>query len=125
MAEKGGMVGRGILLDFGRYAEKHGIEYDVNSNYAISLQQLKAMMQEAKLVPRQGDILIIRTGFSKWLHNCTEESGQNFNHSSTIGIDPSMETIEWIWDNNFAAVGTDSLGFEALPAADGSGKFSN
>lgn len=68
LSERGGIVARGILVDFVRYAERRGITYDPLGSYAISLDQIKDIIAEQNLEVRQGDILIIRSGLSKYVH---------------------------------------------------------
>jgi hypothetical protein len=74
ISDRGGIVGRGVLLDFVRYAAKNGIEVDPLSNYGISLAQIKEMIEEERVTIRQGDILIVRSGLSKWIRASTPES---------------------------------------------------
>jgi hypothetical protein len=121
MSERGGIVGRGVLLDFVRYAAKAGIDYNPCSNYAISLDQIEGMIQDEKLTIRQGDILIIRTGLSKWNRASTPESG-HWGEKGCIGVDPTPELFAWIWNQNLGAVASDSVAFECVPAPDGSSK---
>ena len=94
-----------------------GIEYDVLSNFPISLQHLKDMVSEEGLVIRPGDILLVRTGIGKWHRESTPEMEQP---NLVIGVDPTPELLEWIWDSNFAAVGSDAVAFECIPAPDSS-----
>ncbi|OCK78504.1 hypothetical protein K432DRAFT_301852 [Lepidopterella palustris CBS 459.81] len=120
LSERGGIVARGILLDFVRYAERKGIEYSAVTNYAISLEQLKEIIEEEKVTIRQGDILIVRSGLSKWIRASTPENGDPWVGNKHIGVNPTAELLEWIWNNNFAAVAGDAVAFEACPAPDGS-----
>ena len=120
ISQRGGIVGRGVLLDFVRYAQRLKIEYNPLSNYPISLTQIKEMVQEEGLTIRQGDILIIRSGLSKWIRASTPVSKGPWESKDQIGVDPTPELLEWIWDNNIAAVAGDSIAFEACPASDGS-----
>ena len=116
----GGIVGRGILLDFVRYAAKQGIEYDVLTNYPISLAQIKEMIVDEGLSLMQGDILIVRTGLSKYIRNSSPADKSPFDIQTHIGVDPTPELLEWIWNQNIAAIASDAVAFEAIPATDGS-----
>lgn len=40
-----------------------------------------------------------------------------------IGVDPTPELLAWLWDTGFAAVGSDAVAVEAIPASDGSCEF--
>ena len=119
VSRRGGIVGRGILLDFVRYAERHGIEYDVNSNYGIPLSILKDIIKEQKLIIRQGDILFVRSGLSKWLHDVDLETAKGLRKDVRIGVEASDEILEWLWNSQFSAIGGDAAAFEARPHPSG------
>lgn len=59
---KTGIVGRGVLLDFYAYAQRHKLEYDPYTPYGVTVQQLKAVQAEQGIEFRKGDILLIRFG---------------------------------------------------------------
>lgn len=122
LSERGGVVGRGVLLDFVRYADLNGLHYDPMTNYAISLDQLKDMVKEEKLELRPGDILLVRCGISRWIRSASPDEEGPLGGFTHIGVDPTPELFEWLWDHNLAAVGGDAMAFEACPAPDGSSK---
>jgi hypothetical protein len=135
---KTGIVGRGVLLDFYAYAQRHDIEYDPYSQYGITLEQLKAIQAEEGVEFQDGDILLIRFGTNHRAHH-----GRPSNHlkfaiplcktghivvynsfsderkrevakipHTWAGIGQSKDVLEWIWDNHFAALAGDSPAFE-------------
>ena len=118
ISKRDGIVGRGILLNVVRYAERRGIEYDPFSSGPITLTQIKEMTEEERLTIRQGVILIIRSGLSKLVRASTPECKGLFDKNEHIGVDPTRELLEWVWDRNLAAVGGDAVVFEMVPAAD-------
>jgi kynurenine formamidase len=125
LSERGGIAGRGVLLDFVRFARRRGIEYDVFSNYPISLDQIKDMITDQCLVIFPGDILIVRTGLSKVIRESDPRVQGFWSRSTHIGVDPTAEFIEWIWNQNLAALASDAVAFECIPASDKSSEFSN
>jgi hypothetical protein len=118
---RGGVVGRGVLLDYVAYAERHGIQSDPMSRHPISLADLKAMVAEAKVELRPGDILITRTGWIKWYeeHSPEEREAKILKGNAWIGVEGCEETLEWLWDNHFAAVAGDAIGWECWPNKEG------
>ncbi|OQU93643.1 hypothetical protein CLAIMM_00125 [Cladophialophora immunda] len=118
LSERGGIVARGVLVDFVRYAKQKGIEYDPLSNYAISLVQIQEILQEEGVAVKQGDVLVIRTGLSKWIKESTPESIGPWERDQYIGVDPTREFLEWVWNNNIAALASDAISVEAIPASD-------
>lgn len=103
-----------------RYAANKNIRYDPLNNYAITLQQIREMLQEQETLLRPADILLIRTGLSKWIRASSPDLEGPFAENKHIGVDPTPELLAWIWDSRLAAVGGDAIAFEAIPASDGS-----
>lgn len=61
-----GINGRGVLLDFARFAaDIDYAEFSPTKHHAISTQQLEAVAKLQGVDFRQGDILVVRTGFIK------------------------------------------------------------
>ena len=109
-------------MDYLRYAEKRQISYDPLGPHAITLQEIQDIVKEENLEIRQGDVLIVRCGLSKFLRQARPEDKSLFDSKVHVGVDPSPEVLEWPWDQNLAAVAGDAVAFEAVPASDGSGK---
>jgi hypothetical protein len=116
-SKRGGIVGRGVLLDYVAYASKHNIQYDPMSRHCIKLADLKAIAAEENVTFHPGDILLVRSGWVKWYEeNSPEERVAKVkNGTEYVGVDGSEEVMEWLWDCHFAAVAGDAIGFEAWP----------
>ena len=114
--DRGGLVGRGVLLDYRAYAEAKGIKYDCFSNHAITVQDLEAVAAHQGTNLRQGDIVIIRSGFTEDLGvaNAEEQERMLGTHSG-VGVKGNKESAKWFWNHHFAAVAGDALAFEVLP----------
>src|SRR5579871_265449 len=117
--ENGGIVGRGILIDYASYCEKHGKMIEPLKTGAISVKELKAVAEESKISPKIGDILFVRTGFTRAYAALSEMEAQALTErespSDFLGVEPSKETMQWIWESGFAAVASDSPTFEQGP----------
>ncbi|CAG8949069.1 hypothetical protein HYFRA_00002198 [Hymenoscyphus fraxineus] len=114
---RGGIVGRGVLIDYVSYAEKHGIEYSPVSRYEISIQDVETIAKEQGVEFRPADILIIRSGWVKWYNSASPEErirGAQERHDH-VGLVASAESVEWLWNHHFAAVAGDTIAFEAFP----------
>jgi kynurenine formamidase len=87
------------------------------SKHGISLAVLKDIAKESNITFRAGDILLVRTGWVKWYEEHSEEERVKYvtNGDAWVGVVGSEETLEWLWDNHFAAVAADSIGFEVWP----------
>jgi kynurenine formamidase len=112
----GGLVGRGVLLDYVAYAARHNIKYNVPERFTISVDDLEGMIKEQNVELKIGDILLIRSGYVKWHDNATqEEREEGCKVPQFGGVESTPEAREWIWNHHFAAVGGDSPSWEAMP----------
>jgi kynurenine formamidase len=105
-AEKlGPIMSRGVLLDLARAA---GVDR-LDGGYALTAADLDRAEEVAGVQVRSGDIVLLRTGQIRHLHN-----GDMMAYSvSTAG--PSMQTVRWFRQRDVAAVATDNLSFEVFP----------
>lgn len=115
-----GICGRGVLLDYASYAERHGIKYSSFSEHSIPLSVLLDVAREQdNLQFRRGDILFVRIGLiQEWKTTMTAEQRQAYSESSSpkhTGVEGTEEMLRWIWNSGFAAVAGDSMSFEAYP----------
>ncbi|RYP77579.1 hypothetical protein DL769_003352 [Monosporascus sp. CRB-8-3] len=123
--DRGGLVGRGILLDYRAYAQAKGIEYTPFSRHAITTADLEAVAAHQGTEFRQGDILFVRSGFDEDL---APLDGEQQNEKMTqggwgaIGIEGTEATAKWFWNKHFSAVAGDMLGFEVYPPVNSEGK---
>lgn len=116
--EKGGIVGRGVLLDYVSFCEHKGIALDALSSTSIPLAHLKEMVRNAKVEIRNGDVLFIRSGYTQ-AYERLDDAGRKAipkrEIQAFVGIDPSVEMLRWIWESGFAAVAGDTPSFERAP----------
>lgn len=118
VAQRGGVQTRGVVLDYVRYLEKKGKE-PVNALAAnsVSADELKDMLKETGVEPRAGDLLLLRTGFTKaYTALNTEQRKELAGKPPTfLGVESSKAVLEWIWESGFAAVAGDAPSFEMSP----------
>ncbi|RVX72214.1 hypothetical protein B0A52_04418 [Exophiala mesophila] len=114
--DRGGLVGRGVLLDYRAYAEAKGIKYDCFSAHAITIKDLEAIAVHQGTELKHGDILIIRSGFTEDLGAGTaEEQEKMIGTHSSIGVEGNEAAAKWFWNHHFAAVAGDAIAFEVTP----------
>ncbi|KKP01034.1 hypothetical protein THAR02_06856 [Trichoderma harzianum] len=116
-SKRGGIVGRGVLLDYVAFAARHNIEYDPVTRHCITLSDILKIAEEQSVTFQRGDILIFRTGWVKWYEEHTEEERRSKikNGNDHVGIEGNEEMFAWLWDNHFAALAGDTVGVEAWP----------
>lgn len=115
--ENGGIVGRGILLDYVRWRQETGQPAaDPTSTHSITVPELEQVAKHQGLEFKPGDILIVRSGYTLWHGNADEdEQAKVLGRGSFIGVEPSLRTLKWLWNHHFAAVAGDTIGFESAP----------
>ena len=114
--ERGGLVGRGVLLDYRAYAEAEGIQYSSYKAHGISVTNLESVLKYQGTVFKGGDILILRTGLTEDLSaaSAKEQEAMLGTHEAA-GVQGNRETAKWIWNHHFSAVACDTIAFEVLP----------
>lgn len=112
-------MGRGVLVDYVSYAERHNIAYSAAEAHPISLRSLEEAAFEQKLNFRPGDILLVRSGLTKWYNECEDTTVRDAYFTNPnkagVGVAPVPETVEWVWNTHFSAVAGDALAWEPIP----------
>ena len=115
--KRGCVAGRGVLIDYLSWAEKQGIKYHPWSKHCVSVKDLEEVAKEQNVVFKPGDILLVRTGMVKVYNDAAPEEKDRLSQESHhfSGVEGSEASVSWIWNNHFAAVAGDAIGFEAWP----------
>ena len=107
------MAGRGVLIDFVSWAIEHGKSYQTFEQYGIRLDDIKAVAKAQGTQFQRGDILLLRTGYIAAYNKLTaEQRAAVATVKEWCGVAQSEQATEWLWDCQFAAVASDSPGFE-------------
>lgn len=116
--ENGGIVGRGVLLDYARWAEDQQKSYDCFSAHAITVDDLEKIIASQNVTINEGDIIFIRSGWGKEFLKLSEAQLKELADKASppaIGMESSRNTLKWLWDNKVSAVAGDMPSFEAWP----------
>lgn len=121
---RGGLVGRGVLIDYKRYADEtnaDGKKWSPVDGHRIMVADLEAAATYQGVEFRPGDILIVRTGYTVIMENPSPDDLEklDFGNPSQLkltGVHGDEETARWVWNHRFAAVASDSPAFEAVPS---------
>jgi hypothetical protein len=118
--KRGGLVGRGVLVDYRAYAESQGIQFSPYTGQKITVEDLEAVAKFQGTDFKEGDILLVRTGFTEDLEgkNADEQTAQ-LGIGAISGIHSHVDTARWIWNRHFAAVASDNISFEHIPPLEG------
>ncbi|RYO80309.1 hypothetical protein DL762_007722 [Monosporascus cannonballus] len=116
--ENGGIVGRGVLLDWADWAVKNGIDPDPFRSAPVELKHLKRIVEDCNIEFRSGDILFVRVGFVRAYEELpSEEHDGLFTKADSrfVGLEATQDSLRWLWEKQFAAVVSDSPAFERGP----------
>ncbi|GGL94834.1 cyclase family protein [Nakamurella endophytica] len=107
-----GIVGRGVLLDLAV-----GAGDDPGSAHAFTVTDLERAREAAGITLRTGDILVLHTGFAAWYARQTPERRARIPHDlAAPGLEHSEAVCAYLWDAHVAAVASDTLAVEVMPA---------
>jgi hypothetical protein len=118
--KRGGLVARGVFIDFKKYADETGRDFDPYQSHQISVQDIEAVAKRQGVEFRQGDVLLIRSGFTEGLTGVTGAKQVELLAShQRCGVAGSVESAKWFWNKHFAAVAGDMVAFEHCPPDEG------
>ncbi|KAK2041936.1 hypothetical protein LZ31DRAFT_624814 [Colletotrichum somersetense] len=119
-----GIAGRAIFIDWYAWAQKRGLEIDAFTAYEVPFSSLIEALNEqglSKDVFRPGDIIVIRFGYLSQYESMSLEKREALNNHykankpDNIGIKPSRELLEFLWNNKIAAICGDTRSLEVWP----------
>ncbi|KAG0650111.1 hypothetical protein D0Z07_3398 [Hyphodiscus hymeniophilus] len=117
--ENGGIVGRGVLLDYASWAASQGIKTEALSTWSIPVSDLKKVAESQNVTFHPNDILFVRSGYINALSSLPDNEAAVYASEPSgmpaIGVESCEETLKWIWENQFTAVAGDMIAFEAIP----------
>ena len=119
-----GIAGRGVLIDYPKFALEHGIAFAPNIRCEISAEQMEAAAKWQNVEFQIGDILILRTGWIEWYLTLDAEERAQLSQPGALeigGLRQGEDSLRFLWDNHFAAIATDNPDFEAYPASEEKG----
>lgn len=123
----GGLVARGVLIDYKTWWEEEaaaeGIDgedatYGPFDGHRITVDDIETIAKKQNVEFRHGDVLIVRTGMTEALEAPTPNDFAKMMRFQMAGVDGTKETAKWIWNKHFSAVAGDAIAFEALPPLD-------
>ncbi len=106
-ASRGGVIGRGVLLDLARFARKPWLE----NGTRIRPVDLDACAEAFGVTVEPGDTVLVRTGM---MARCREQgSWTGYFGGPAPGL--SALCARWIYEREIAAIATDTWGVEVRP----------
>ncbi|ORY16024.1 putative cyclase-domain-containing protein [Clohesyomyces aquaticus] len=117
VAAKGGVTARGVVLDYVGFCERKNLTCDALSAQSIPAAHLKDMLAETGVKTREGDLLLLRTGFTEAYQKLDTQERRDLakRPPQFMGVESSKEVLQWIWESGFVAVASDAPSFEMSP----------
>jgi kynurenine formamidase len=111
-------VGRGILVDILRFRHSQGRAFDPLETGTFTVNELERALEAQGTAMAPGSVLLIRTGWLDAYERCSAERKAamvSFDNVTSVGLEPSRETVAWLWDHRVAAVAADCPAVEPMP----------
>jgi hypothetical protein len=85
----------------------------------ITAQELEDMLSDTGVETRDGDLLLLRTGFTRDYLTLpqSDQEAMATKPPAFLGVESSKAVAQFIWDNGFVAVAGDAPSFEMAPIA--------
>jgi kynurenine formamidase len=116
-----GIVGRGVVVDISAAILETDGPDAFSSRTSVGVEALDAARAAGGLEFRRGDVLLVHTGWTNWYRSLSLEERRAVQQTRMApGLEGSAEMAEYLWDNGFIAIASDSPGVEALPSQAGS-----
>jgi kynurenine formamidase len=114
-----GIAGRGVLLDFGRFVEESGREFDYTTATPITVADLEEVRRAQQVEMQDGDILLVRTGWMRFYLAQRRSWKYKIGRDPRVpGLESSREMVAYLWDHHIAALAADNYSVEAHAGAD-------
>ncbi|KIW06942.1 uncharacterized protein PV09_02603 [Verruconis gallopava] len=114
---RGCIVARGVLIDYKLWADQNGIDFSPFEDKRITIAEIEKVAKAQGTEFKQGDVFIIRTGFTEALDTLDAESqAKALSAHTAVGVEGSEDSARWFWNKHFAAVAGDAIAFETYPS---------
>ncbi|EME45596.1 hypothetical protein DOTSEDRAFT_71333 [Dothistroma septosporum NZE10] len=114
---RGGMVARGVFIDFRKYADETGRSFNPFNDDKITVEDIETIAEKQGVEFKVGDVIIIRSGFTEGLTGVSGEKQAELMGSHRVcGVTGDEATAKWFWNKHFSAVAGDMIAFEHIPS---------
>ena len=118
-----GIAGRAVLCDVGRWRAAQGRPLQYAESDVIEPDDILATLESQGSSLEQGDVLLMRTGWTEWYESETDEEARLLASDraklKAPGLPSGERTAEFLWDLHIAAIGADNPSVEVWPPGTG------
>jgi kynurenine formamidase len=112
-----GIAGRAVLLDLQATLSARG-DYRPDESRAFTVDDLEAAREAAGVEMRDGDILLIHTGFLDWYRQQpahVREPLRDRANVHAVGLEHTEAMARHVWNLHVCGIATDTIGVEVWP----------
>lgn len=116
-----GIATRAVLVDLPRFYARSDRPWGPCGSQAASVADVQACLAQQGSVLRQGDLLLVRTGWVEAFRNAPDDAARAvlFAGRDYSGLSGQAQMWEFLWDHRVAGVASDGVTVEAWPLAEG------
>lgn len=97
--KRGGMVARGVFIDWKRYADENGIKLNPFDADSISPAEIEKVAKKQGVEFKHGDVIIIRSGFTEALTDVSaKKQAELLGSHRACGVTGDVDTAKWFWN---------------------------
>jgi kynurenine formamidase len=123
-AARGGLVGRGVLLDVAAYLSASGTPMEPSKPAVISADLLERVRADQSVELGRGTVLLIRTGWmTAYLSGVGDERARMTQAGANVGLSGDEDMARYLWDNGVAAIAADNMTLEVAPGDPAAGSL--
>lgn len=99
--QRGGLVARGVFIDWKRYVDENGIKWNPFDANSFTTDDIEKVAKKQGVEFRPGDVLIIRSGFTQGLTGISaEKQSELLAPHRACGVTGDTETAKWFWNKH-------------------------
>jgi kynurenine formamidase len=115
-----GIVGRGVLVDVGRWRAEQDRALDFTTADPITVDDLSGALAAQGTIVETGDVLVMRTGWTTWYRELSHDeraalAGGGVYSFFSPGLQAGRDTAAYLWDLHIAALASDNPAVERWP----------
>ncbi len=108
-----GIVGRGVLVDVGRWRERIGRPLSMFEADPITAEELSEAISSMPVSVQPGDILLVRTGWTESYEASDDAVRRHLAQDlNAPGLQPGEDLLRLLWDLHIAAIVSDNPSVE-------------
>lgn len=99
--QRGGMVARAVFIDWKRHVDENGVKWNPYDADSLTPADIEKVAKKQGVEFKHGDVLIIRSGFTKGLTGVSaEKQAELLAPHRACGVTGDEETARWFWNKH-------------------------